>query len=451
MRHRYLGLGLLGGVALSARLATLWLLWTPPTPPMAYEHGQIAQNLLNGKGFSIKFLGTEGPTSQQAPFYPYLVAACYGLFGIATPEAFLAIQLLQAVVGTGLVLALVGLAWAMLPDRPAVGWIAGALAALFPVHLYAVTHLQVAIWAATGLTSLLWLWVSPKTAGRLRGVILAGLLGGAVLLIDPILVLAWPIGLLVFYQAERRGHPEARWYQTGWRTGLMIVVALAVITPWTVRNWQVHGELIFIKDTFGYAFWQGNNPHSWGTDKIPTAWAQQVMSQPKASLASQNQALWQARLQTLYIDDVVLKPTGYREFEGLSEPQRSRLLGRRAWQFIRQHPNRYLQLVVWRLGYFLFWDQTNPKAAHWVYRVSSLAWLAGAVAGWLSSWAFRPRFWPTWAIALLFILFHSLVITSARFRIPIEPIGLLWAGLALDTVGRAARRLAWSLLQETPY
>ena len=51
----------------------------------------------------------------------------------------------------------------------------------------------------------------------------------------------------------------------------MAGVALLVIAPWTVRNWLVHGEPVFIKSTFGYAFWQGNSPGSWGTDKVPKA------------------------------------------------------------------------------------------------------------------------------------------------------------------------------------
>jgi len=425
-------LWLLGAGALGLRLATVWLLWSPMDRPLAYEHGRIAENILAGKGFSIEFLGVEGPTSQQAPFYPYLLAVSYLLFGVGSPRAILAVQLLQCLVGTGLVLAVAALAWTLLPERQAVGWWAGGLAALFPIHLYAVTHLQVAIWAAAGLTTLLWLLLHPQWAGTTTGALLAGLLAGGLLLVDPILVLAWPVCLLVFWQAERRRRPPARWYPTGWRTGLMVLVGLAMITPWTLRNWRVHGELVFIKDTFGYAFWQGNNPWSFGTDKIPTAWAQEALGQHDGSLAGQNRALWEARHRTLYIDDLLLKPTGYREFQGLSEPQRSRLLGRRAWEFVRTQPKQYLRLVVRRLGYFLLWDQTNPKAAHPVYRATSLLWLTGAAAGWLATWPYRRRFWPTWLLVFLLTAFHSLVITSARFRIPVEPIGIVWAALALE-------------------
>ena len=92
----------------------------------------------------------------------------------------------------------------------------------------------------------------------------------------------------------------------------MAGVAALVITPWTVRNWLVHGRPMFIKSSFGYAFWQGNNPISWGTDKIPKPSAEPMRLENDGTLADMNRALWEARHETLYIDDVLLKPDGYR-------------------------------------------------------------------------------------------------------------------------------------------
>lgn len=34
--------------------------------------------------------------------------------------------------------------------------------------------------------------------------------------------------------------------------------------------------------------------------------------------------------------------------------------------------------------------------------------------------------WPTWAAFAAIMLFHALTITSARFRIPIEPLSFVW-------------------------
>lgn len=197
----------------------------------------------------------------------------------------------------------------------------------------------------------------------------------------------------------------------------------------------MHGELVFVKSTFGYAFWQGNNPLSWGTDKIPKPSVEELRTSHDGTLAGIDRALWEARHETLYIDDVLLKPSGYREFAGLSEPQRSRLLGQRAWDFILANPGRYLELCLARLRYLLLFDATNPKAANAVYRLSTIAWLTLSVGG-LIVWCRQRRglgqLWPLAAIFAVVTLFHVLTIASARFRMPLEPLTFVWCGWALS-------------------
>jgi hypothetical protein len=211
----------------------------------------------------------------------------------------------------------------------------------------------------------------------------------------------------------------------------MAGVAALLIAPWIVRNWRVHGEFVFIKSTFGYAFWQGNNPASCGTDKIPKASAQNALRNNDGTLAGIDQSMWEARHETIYIDDLLLKPGGYRPFLGLSEPQRSRLLGRQAWEFIRSNPAAYGRLCWRRLRYFLLFDETNPKAASRIYRLATVAWLVLAGVGLLATLGRWRRLWPTYALFALVTLFHTLVITSARFRFPIEPLGMVWAAAGL--------------------
>src|SRR5262245_53341506 len=91
--------GSLIGLAILARAAVVLALQSHTVPRSTYEHGEIAANLLAGRGFSVKFLGAEGPTSQQAPLYPLLVAGSYALGGVETPRALLILELGQAVVG----------------------------------------------------------------------------------------------------------------------------------------------------------------------------------------------------------------------------------------------------------------------------------------------------------------------------------------------------------------
>lgn len=418
-------------LAFALRIGAVHLLSTPQGPSFSYEHGEIAKNLLAGKGFSVSFLGVEGPTSQQAPFYPFLLAAAYKCLGVDSPAAFLAIQWLQCLAGAGLVLAVFWLGRSLAPDRPAIAWAAALLATVYPAHLYMVTHLQVAPWAALALTLLVAVVLEPRWSGTWTAALLAGALSGALLLVEPILAVALPICAWAFWRRDMRRPGVERLWPAAARVAGMTGLALALIAPWLVRNYHVHGEFVFIKSSFGYAFWQGNNPLSWGTDKLPKASAEELRRSHNGALADMNRALWEARHETLYIDDVLLKPSGYREFRGLTEPERSRLLGEQAWQYVESAPGAYARLCLNRFRYFLLFDETNPKAANRLYRLSTVAWLLLSLWGvWLARDRLR-ELRPTYAVFAAVLAFHTLVIVSARFRIPVEPLSFVWAAFAL--------------------
>ncbi|MBX3413271.1 MAG: hypothetical protein KF708_11325 [Pirellulales bacterium] len=431
-------------LALAVRLGLVLALRTEHQRPLAYEHGAIAENLLAGRGFSITYLGQTGPTSQQAPLYPLLVTAAYACFGAGSQAAILAIQLLQCAAGTWLVYLVMLLAWRLVPAPRAVGWCAGWSAALYPPHVYMVTHVQVALWGALLLTGLLLMTLQRPAAEAWRVPLTAGVLAGLMLLVEPILVLAIPVAMVAYYlQQPTSDRPRDARRRRFCQALAIPAIAGIVIAPWIVRNYLVHGEPVFVKSTFGYAFWQGNNAQSWGTDKIPKPSAAAISQEHDGTLAGADRALWEARHETLYIDDVLLKPRGYAEFAGLSEPERSRVLQARAMEFIAREPARYLALCVNRLRYMLLFDETNPKASHVVYRVSSIVWLVLAFVGLLSSRAQWRTLWPTVAIFGLVMGFHTLTIASARFRIPLEPMTLVWTSLAVaPALARLFRRRA---------
>jgi len=114
-------------LAVTVRAAAVLGLQSYNVPHSTYEHGEIASNLLAGRGFSVKFLGADGPTSQQAPIYPWLVAGAYALGGIETPRALLILELGQAVLGGFLVLGVLRLSREVAPGFP---WVARGASAI---------------------------------------------------------------------------------------------------------------------------------------------------------------------------------------------------------------------------------------------------------------------------------------------------------------------------------
>jgi hypothetical protein len=510
-------------LAIAARVAAVLVLHDPKAPPYTYEHGPIAENLLAGRGFSVKFLGAEGPTSQQAPMYPALVAVAYAMGGVGTPRALLELQLGQALLGGVLVAALMAMARSIAPDQPRMALVAGLIAALHPTLVYAATHIQVASLAATLLTITLAL---AYRAGRDRDAMATGLALAGLMLTDPILGLvapgvAWaialgqgrsrvipslapspaaspprpsppmgegekqafsfkrggwpgadrnicpgPTGRPVFLPAEnealspcggglseefgptgapagsahgiqhsalsteaQRSAPQGTSRLVAW---VAVTAALGVL-PWIMRNAHVHGELIWIKSTFGYAFWQGNCRWSEGTDKVVRASVERVLSDARSGgLRGWNETLWAARHEAGYLDDIALTPADYRELGSVSEPERSRRLFRRALADLHSEPGRYARLCLRRLRYFVLFDETNPKTRSLLYRAGHLGLTLLAGFGLvLAGPCLLHRLGPTLLTAVLITLFHTFTIVSVRFHIPIEPLLALWGAAGL--------------------
>ncbi len=428
-------------LAIAVRAAAVLVLQSHTVPHSTYEHGEIAANLLAGRGFSVRFLGAEGPTSQQAPLYPALVAGAYAVGGVGTPRALLVLELGQAALGGLLVAAVLGLAREVAPGRHRLAWLSGLMVALHPTLIYAATHVQVALLAATLLTATLaWAYRAGRT-GRDRDASGTGLLLAALAMTDPILALA------------AAGVTWAVMLGRGRRRALrpLVIVALSAATgvaPWVARNTWVHGEFVGIKSTFGYAFWQGNCSLSQGTDKVVRQSVERALNQDEGreGLSGLNQTLWNARHEAGYIDDIALSAGDYRELASVSEPERSRRLLRRACADIRAEPGRYVRLCLRRFRYFVLFDETNPKTRNVVYRASHLALTILAALGWcLAGSRLRRRLGPTALTAALVAAFHALTIVSARFHIPIEPLMAIWAAAGLSRlVGDQPRLLTTS-------
>jgi 4-amino-4-deoxy-L-arabinose transferase-like glycosyltransferase len=418
-------------LAILARGVGVLVLQSHRVPHSTYEHGEIARNLLAGRGFSVIFLGADGPTSQQAPAYPFLVAGAYAIGGVGTPRSLLILELGQAVLGGVMVGLVILLAGEVAPRRPRVATLAGLISAVHPTLVYSATHVQVASLATTLLVACPALAYRVGRTGSGRVAVGAGVCLGLLALSDPILALVAPG--MAWAIAIGRG-----WRRSARLVGLVGASAALCVVPWVVRNARVHGEFVPIKSSFGYAFWQGNCALSEGTDKVVRASVEKKLGRRSGSLRDMNTTLWEARHEAGYLDDIALTRADYRELGAVSEPERSRRLFRRALADLGNEPGRYTRLCLRRLRYFVFFDETNPKARSTIYRTGHLALTALAALGWLlATPEVRRRLGPTALTAALIAAFHALTIVSARFHLPIEPLMALWAAAGASRWGSA--------------
>lgn len=175
------------------------------------------------------------------PVYPYFIALLLSGFG-----SLLAVKLAQAVVGALLVPAVGRLGARLFGDRA--GGLAAVLTAIYPDLLWFSAH----YWSETVFLALLFwgferLLAAAGPQGR-EPVLLAGLLFGlASLTREPALYFIPLCALFLLRAPGGRRHAV-----------VFLLAALAVVTPWTLRNHLVYDAFVPVS-TFGpFNLWLGN-------------------------------------------------------------------------------------------------------------------------------------------------------------------------------------------------
>ena len=419
--------------------------------PDVWESEQLANNLLAGRGFTYQFLGTTY-RSYMEPLYPGLCAAVYALTG----HSFLALGLVQALLGT----ALVGLVFACgrrLAGDAAGLW-AATLAAVHPGLIAYTTKFHPFV-----LDSLLLLAVVAaclffsSTRPVRSAVVLGAAIGVCVLSRATVLVCLPVMGWWVAARLDRgrlaardASRTEPKWAQparmqgarrantpriqptsnaadglappvsaTGdLHHGLLSAVALAaataalVVAPWVARNRAVQGRFVLTRSGTALVFWLGNNPHAFsGSAATPTG-------TPLYDLIPEEQR---------------------RRLRALDELGQQDLFLAEATAFVRAHPLAFVQRWAVKLGYF--WWQ-SPQAGHLypaplfrLYQIFYLAMMGLAITGTVA----RRRQRETWLLigfCASIAIVQSAYYVEGRHRLAIEPILLLLAGAGAVRLGQ---------------
>lgn len=227
-------LALLAAWLLAVLLNTAWALYRPGSSPDSARYEQIGLNLARGHGYSASPAPPYQPDLLRAPLYPALLAATFRIFG----HDLTAARVVQAL----LLSLLVPLGWMIARQvfdhriALATAW----LVALYPSYWqYSGNILSdgpAAVVTAFAVLALLWSLKRPQLAPTL----LAGLAGGLMCLIKPVMLL-FPLAAAIIYALTPlpAGRPR-NWA----RAALYTMGFLAIVAPWTIRNAAVTGKLI---------------------------------------------------------------------------------------------------------------------------------------------------------------------------------------------------------------
>lgn len=374
------------------------------------SYSVLASRVAAGYGYSFPerwypFAEANEPTSHWSFLYTALVAAIYWLVGVHP----LAVRLVGAVLGGVLLPWMVyRLARRALPDRRRVALLAAGCAAIYAYFILFAAQLMTETFF---ITCVLWslerglaldLRLGQTGRGALDVAVGLGIsLGLATLFRQSIM--PWIAVLLLWLLW--RGYRQGRLKRALWAGAGAGFVVLAMVLPFTVRNYIVYGDFLLLNSNAGYAMYSAQHPLHGTNFQAFTA------AQLPADLLSvaENEAQW------------------------------DRLLMARGFQFIVDDPLRYVQLSASRIAdFFMFWPSPESVLINNIGRVASFAlFLPVMIYGlWLSR-----SHWRELQLLYLFMIFytvmHLLTWAMIRYRLPVDAVLLVFAALALARLSAA--------------
>ena len=356
-----------------------------------WEMGRIARSIVSGHGFSSPTDLDTGPTAWAAPVYPYIIAAAFKLFGLYTRSAAFAMLVFNSVFASLTCWTLFRIGTRAYNEQ--VGRASAWTWAVFPYVIYWPVRIIWEVSFSTFLLSLaLWLTIRLADGARRRDWIIYGLVWGLILLTNTTIVILLPFFLAWVICHAAHSSPK----YSG--AALAVLVAALCITPWTIRNYQIFGRFIFIRDNLPLELHESNNSESSG--------------------------LWTRN------EHPGNDPIAMRRFQEMGEIHFMDAEKVQVRQFIWQNPGKFLGFTFKRIWYF--WaapPQTVIVAGYemWVARhVEFLLEALFAFAGLILTLLRRnPYSWLLAPFLLIYPLPYYLVNPFQRYKHPIESVMLI--------------------------
>lgn len=363
---------------------------------------KAATSILNGEGFgsgySFSNLGFDEEYGLE-PAYPVFLAGIYGLFG----RNFVIVRIFQCLMGAG-VCYLVFLIGAKVFNRNA-GTIGSAIAVFFPLHIF-ISGMLYPTLLFTFLTALTVFCLIKITEndGHLYP-ILAGLFLALATQTIPIIFAFYPLAAIWLLLFEKKTKVQ-KWQH------LLVTFSIAFLTllPWTIRNYLVFGKIVPVRAAFA-----------------------DDLLKVKVTVDSDSVDLYKDEVENSGIDPAELE-------RQIASMQNKGFLGK-VQSIIFDNPGKFLKRYSRELVHF--WipypdpDRVKTKnkfLSTFTKWMSIVSFGPVLIFGIIGVWASRQRLRISLLLVFMIMSFafaYSFFMTQIRYRIPIEPYIIIFAGFGL--------------------
>lgn len=388
--------------ALLLLIGAAWRIWWAQRhldPEIWGEAGRAAVAFARTGAIADPFYPGEGPTAHLSPVAPIINGFVLRILGVETVQSTWALTVFAIACCLGAALILYHAFGIMGASRRS-RLMALALACLLPINPY--LEMQAFRFWEGGIAVLLsafilWLTVRADDKGEVDfpQIAVLSFLLALLFFINLALGLAGYANLALLLL---RRVPMRRWIPA---MAAAAVILVAVLTPWTIRNYAVFGRFIPLRGNAGLELALANHP---------------------AAVSGENpKVVFRARLAEIHPDD---EPEVFRkmQLEGGAIPYSERL-GRETTAWIRQHPADFARLSLRHAREFFFpprWFWTTYAKRERAIDIKQQIMLATAffglfgVAACLFWW--RNRMLYAVAIAIVPVLPYMVVQPTLRYR-----------------------------------